>query len=76
MVDLPQVDEDQEDTVWNVLELRYKDLILTDKEERMSDKDVAQESLTHGSQGSQPPQSSLLMCWSSSRRSVPTTLYY
>jgi hypothetical protein len=58
MVDFPQVDEDQEDVVWNVLELRCKDLILVDKEERMSDKDVPQESLTQGSQDSQTSQSS------------------
>jgi hypothetical protein len=58
MVDLPQVDEDQEDALWNVLELRCKDLILANKEERMSDKDVAQESLPPGSQDSQTSQSS------------------
>jgi hypothetical protein len=53
MVDLPQVDEDQEFVVWNVLDLRCKDLILVDKEKRKSDKDVAQESLPQSSQGSQ-----------------------
>ena len=45
MVDLSQVDEEQEVTVWKVLEVRYKDLIWADKAERMSDKDVAQEPL-------------------------------
>ena len=44
MVVLPQVDEDQEDVVWNVLDLRCKDLILV--------------SLTQGSQDSQTSQSS------------------
>jgi hypothetical protein len=38
------VDEDQEDVVWNVLDLRCKDLILV--------------SLTQGSQDSQTSQSS------------------
>jgi hypothetical protein len=69
MVDLPQVDEDQEDAVWNVLELRCKDLILVDKEERMSDKDVGQESLPHGSQGSQTsPSSHHLACKKASKK--------
>ena len=71
MVDLPQVDEDQEDALWNVLELRCKDLILANKEERMSDKDVAQESLPPGSQDSQTSQSSHHLGCKKASKKVP-----
>ena len=42
MVELPQVDEEQEVSVWKVLEVRYEDLIFVDKTERMPDKDCTE----------------------------------
>ena len=71
MVDLPQVDEDQEDAVWNVLELRCKDLILADKDERMSEKIFPQESLPQDSQGSQNSQSSHHLGCKKASKKVP-----
>ncbi len=53
----------------------WKDLILTDKEDRMSDKNVAQEPLPLRKQ-LQCLRKSSLMCWTSLRRSVPHTHYY
>jgi hypothetical protein len=92
MVELTQVDEEQEVSVWKVLEVRYEDLIFVDKTERMPDKDIAQKPLPQNSQNSQnstrPPKrfqylsqlqclrKSSLMCWTSLRRSVPPTHYY
>ena len=74
MVDLPQVDEDQEDAVWNVLEFRCKDLILADKDERMSEKKFPQESLPQDSQGSQNSQSSHHLGCKKASKKVPTPL--
>jgi hypothetical protein len=92
MVDFPQVDEEQEVTVWKVLEVRCKDLILADKTESMPDKDITQEPLPQTSQTSESStrspkrfqylsqfqclRESSLMCWTSLRRSVPPTHYY
>ena len=74
MVDLPQVDEEQEVTVWKVLEVRYKDLILADKTDHMSDKDVSQEPFPQNSQTSQTSQSSHHRGCKKASKKVPAPL--
>ena len=52
--------------------MRSKDLILADKDERMSEKNVPQESLPQDSQGSQSSQSSHHLGCKKASKKVPT----